>query len=69
MFLFIFITIQIHRYLHVHKHIHTIQIHRSFTCHIGGGHCPMDQVPEVVNNEVNRFIRERIVGRGSEIYN
>ncbi len=27
---------------------------------IGGGHCPMDQVPDTVNNEILRFLSQVI---------
>ena len=31
---------------------------RDFTVLPGGGHCPMDQVPGAVNENVLRFLRE-----------
>ena len=34
----------------------------------GGGHCPMDQIPELVNKEILRYVSEKFWG-GIEIIN
>jgi len=31
----------------------------EFVCLQGGGHCPMDQIPQLVNKEVLRFLKEK----------
>ena len=28
---------------------------------LGGGHCPMDQIPDLVNKEVLRYINENFI--------